>query len=81
MFTLPEILSVPMFSALGSGAVVCPTVGAVLAWMLIAAFIGSLLGVLRETLRGTARTRVAKKRVVESHLAPVAPAHDCREAA
>jgi hypothetical protein len=81
MFTLPEILSVPVFSALGSGAVVWPTVGAVLAWMLIAAFVGSSLGLLREVLRGRERTRVANKRVVESHLAPVAPAHDCRAAA
>jgi ABC-type antimicrobial peptide transport system permease subunit len=79
MFTLPEILSVPVFSALGGGAV--PTSGAVFAWMLIAAFVGSSLGVLREVLRGTARTRVANKRAVESHLAPVAPAHGCCEAA
>jgi ABC-type antimicrobial peptide transport system permease subunit len=76
---IPEILSVPVFSALGSGAV--PTSGAVLAWMLIAAFVGSLLGVLRAALRGTAQTRVANTRVVESHLAPVAPAHGCCEVA
>ncbi|MFI5398600.1 MAG: hypothetical protein ACHQ9S_23985 [Candidatus Binatia bacterium] len=80
MFT-PEILTVPVFNALGSGTVLWPTIGATLAWMLIAAFVGSSLGLLREALRGTERTRVAKKRVVESHLAPVAPAHDCCEAA
>ncbi|MFI5397907.1 MAG: hypothetical protein ACHQ9S_20405 [Candidatus Binatia bacterium] len=80
MFT-PEILTVPVFNALGSGTVLWPTVGAVLAWMLIAVFVGSSLGLLREALRGTERTRVAKKRVVESHLTPVAPAHGCGEVA
>jgi hypothetical protein len=78
---IPEILSVPVFSALGSGAVPWPTSGAVLAWMLIAVFVGSSLGLLREVLRGTERTGVAKKRVVESHPAPVAPAHGCGEVA
>jgi len=76
---IPAILSVPVLSALGIGAV--PVSGAVLPWMLIVAFMGSVLGVLREGLRGTERTRMAKKRVVESHLAPVPHAHDCREAA
>lgn len=80
MFT-PEILTIPVFSALGGGAVPWPTSGAVLVWMLIAAFVGSLLGLLREAVRGTERTRVAKKRVVESRLTPVAPAHGCGEVA
>jgi hypothetical protein len=80
MFT-PEILTVPIFSALDGGAVAWPTIGAVLAWMLIAAFVGSGLGVLREALRGPVRTRAAKKSVAEAPLAPVAPAHGCCEAA
>jgi len=80
MFT-PEILSVPVFSALDGGAVSWPTIGAVLAWMLIAAFVGSSLGLLREALRGTERTRAANKKIADSPLAPVAPAHGCCEAA
>ena len=78
---IPEILSVPVFSAMGSGAVPWPTSGAVLAWMLIAVFVGSALGLLREALRGTDRIRVANRRVVESHLAPGAPAHSCGDVA
>jgi hypothetical protein len=65
---IPKILSVPVFSVLGSGAVLSPTVGEVLASMLIAAFVGSLLGVLREGLRGTERPRAAEKTVAESDL-------------
>jgi hypothetical protein len=80
MFT-PEILTVPIFSALDGGAVAWPTIGAVLASMLIAAFVGSALGVLREGLRGIERTRTEKKTVAETHPAPVVPAHGCCEAA
>jgi hypothetical protein len=76
MFT-PEILTVPIFSVLDGGAVPWPTIGAVLAWMLIAAFVGSSLGLLREGLRGT--QRAAKKTVAEPPLAT--PAHGCCEAA
>jgi hypothetical protein len=80
MFT-PEILTVPMFSVLDGGAVAWPTIGAVLAWMLIAACVGSGLGILREAVRGPERTRAAKKTVAETHSARVAPIHVCREAA
>lgn len=80
MFTL-EILSVPVFSALSGGAVVWPTIGAVLAWMLVAAFVGSLLGLLRETLRTPLRTRAASKKSAEAPLARVASAQGCCEAA
>jgi hypothetical protein len=80
MFT-PEILTVPMFSVLDGGAVAWPTIGAVLAWMLIAACVGSGLGILREAVRGPERTRTAKKTVAETHSARVAPIHVCREAA
>jgi hypothetical protein len=79
MFT-PQILTVPIFSALDGGAVTWPTIGAVLATMLIAAFVGSALGVLREGLRGTERTRAAKKAVVETPL-PVVSVYEYREAA
>jgi hypothetical protein len=78
---IPEILTVPMFSVLDGGAVAWPTIGAVLAAMLMAAFVGSALGVLREGLRGTERTRMEKKSGAETHPAPVAPVHACREAA
>ena len=80
MFT-PEILSVPVFSMLDGGAVLWPTIGAVLVWMLIAAFVGSALGLLREGLRGTEPPRVARKKIAESRPAPIAPAHGCCETA
>ena len=80
MFT-PEILTVPVFSALGSGAVPFPTVGAVLAWMLIAAFVGSALALLREAVGQPLRKRVENKRVAELHVAPVASARECGAAA
>lgn len=80
MFT-PEIVTFPVFSMFGSGAVLWPTLGAVMAWMVIAAFVGSALGLLREGLRGTGRTRAANKQIADSPLAPVAPAQGYREAA
>jgi hypothetical protein len=80
MFT-PQMLTVPIFSALDGGAVAWPTIGAVLAAMLMAAFVGSALGVLREGLRGTERTRAEKKAVVETSPAPVASTCEYREAA
>ena len=80
MFT-PEILTVPVFSALGSGTVLWPTLGAVLAWMLIAAFVGSALGLLREAVGAPLRKRVEKRRLAELHVAPVASARECGAAA
>jgi hypothetical protein len=73
-------LSVPVFNSLGSGAVLSPTIGEVLAWMLIAALVGSLLGLLREGVRGSEGTYAEKKTAAETHPAPVAPAHGYREA-
>jgi hypothetical protein len=75
----PEILSVPVFSMLDGGAVPWPTIGAVLVWMLIAAVVGIALGFLRENLRGTEPTPVARKKMGESHVG--ATAHGCCEAA
>ncbi len=80
MFT-PEILTVPVFSALGSGTVLWPTLGAVLAWTLIAAFVGSALGLLREAVGAPLRKRVEKRRVAEVHVAPVALPRECGAAA
>jgi len=48
MFAIPEIVSLPVLSSLGSGTVLWPTLGGVLAWMLVAAVVGTLLGLLRE---------------------------------
>ncbi len=80
MFT-PEVLTVPVFGALGSGAVVYPTIGAVLVWMLTAAFVGSVLGLLREALRTPQRRRGETRRAVELPAAPAARAPEYREAA
>jgi hypothetical protein len=80
MFT-PEILTVPVFSVLDGGAVLWPTIGAVLAWMLIAAFVGSALGLLREAVGAPLRKRVENKRVAELHVAPPASARECGAAA
>ncbi len=74
MFT-PEILSVPVFSVLDNGVVAWPTIGAVLAWMFVAAGVGSLLGLLRETRPTPVRRRAAEKPAAEAHPTGVAPAH------
>ncbi len=77
MFPIPEILSDPMFSALGSGTVLYPTVGAVLAWMVIAGFVGSALGMLRDGLRAPEGRREGTRVL---HGAPQVHALRCREA-
>ncbi len=79
MFPTPELLSVPMFSALVSGTVLYPTVGAVLAWMVIAGFVGSALGMLREGLRAPEGRRASTK-VTVPHVAPGVHALRYREA-
>ncbi len=80
MFT-PEILTVPMFSALGSGAVLYPTIGLVLAWAVIVAFVGSALGVLREGLRVPEQRRADRTTVARRPVTPAAPARECCQAA
>ena len=79
MFTIPQILSLPVFSGLDAGAMQWPTIGAMLAWLVIAAFVGTTLGLLREAVSGTQRRRVA--RVAEPQLVAVAPDHGCCETA
>lgn len=69
MFT-PEIVTIPLFSALDGGMIAYPTIGAVLAWMLIAAFVGSALGLLGEAFRGTTPARVEAKTMAETRVAP-----------
>ncbi len=80
MFT-PEILTVPMFSVLGSGAVLYPTIGVVLAWAVIAAFVGSVLGLLREGLGAAEQRRADHTKVVHRPATPAAVARECWHAA
>lgn len=79
MFTLPQILSLPVLSGLDAGAMQWPTIGAVLASLLIAAFVGTMLGLLREAVIGTQRRRAEK--VAEPQHAAVTRDHGCCEAA
>lgn len=85
MFYTPEILTMPVFSAMGSGAVPEPSVGVVLAWVLVAAFVGSVLGLLREAMRGNKTNRVENaepsRAAAEIHIAPEVRAGDYRDAA
>jgi hypothetical protein len=79
MFTLPQILSLPVLSGLDAGAIRSPTIGAVLASLLIATLVGTALGLLREAVTGTQRRRAEK--VAEPQPAAVASDHGCCEAA
>jgi hypothetical protein len=82
MFSLPQIVVTPILASLGSGSANWPTVGAVIAWSLFAALVGSALGILREYTRTTqalGRSDGSTEAVV-SHQ-PVAFDHGHREAA
>ena len=60
MFIFPQIFSAPLLSGLSNGTADSPTLGVVLAWLLIAALVGSALGILRERSRVMpAKTRKA----------------------
>ncbi len=80
MFT-PQILSIPVLSVLGSGTVLYPTVGAVLAWTVIAAFVGSALGLLRESLRPAKRRDARAAKAADRPVAPVLRPEECCEVA
>jgi hypothetical protein len=82
MFSLPQIVVTPILASLGSGSATWPTVGAVMAWALFAALVGSALGILREYTRTThALDRSdGTNEVMISH-PPVAFDHGHREAA
>jgi len=80
MFTLPQIITSPLLANLGSGAATWPTVGALLAWAMIAALVGSALGILREYRRNAA-TPAASERVVSLQAIVHDPTHGHREAA
>jgi hypothetical protein len=48
MFGLPQFIVAPILSSLGSGSAAWPTIGAVIGWSLVAALVGSALGILRQ---------------------------------
>lgn len=72
MFTLPQILSLPALSGLDAGTLQWPAIGLVLAWFVIAAFVGISLGFLRECASGPAK-RTASDEHPSVRLVP--PAH------
>ena len=59
MFAFPEIISAPVLSSLGTGGELWPTAGGVLAWMLLAALVGSALGILRQVTTNSVSARRA----------------------
>jgi biotin transporter BioY len=79
MFTLPQIMSLPVFSGFDAGVMQWPTIGAVLAALLIAALVGTVLGLLREAVSPTRRGRVDK--MAERKIAAVADDHRYPKAA
>ena len=79
MFTLPQIVSVPLLNSLGSGTMVFPTVGIVLAWFMVAALVGAGLGILRQAIYGAP---TATRSANDTHKAPSLDAdHAHQEAA
>jgi len=80
MFTLPQVFAIPLLNSLGSGASTWPTVGAVFAWAMIAALVGSALGILREYRRDVS-TRVDDEQIVSFPTIAHDSTHGHREAA
>ncbi len=84
MFALPHILSIPDVSGLYVAAIDWPTVGLFLGWLVIAAFVGSVLGFLREyTSRPQTSPRISTPNVRElrADVVEFQNNHDHREAA
>lgn len=48
MFALAQFVGSPVLNSFGSGGVDYPTLALVVGWMLVAALVGSFLGILRE---------------------------------
>jgi hypothetical protein len=48
MFALPSFFTVPALASFGAVAFDAPSIGAILGWSLIAALVGTGLGILRE---------------------------------
>lgn len=49
MFTIPGVVSLPALTGVGTFAIDWPAIGVVLAWMLVAALVGSALGALQSS--------------------------------
>ena len=47
MYAIPQLMAVPVLTGVGMTTFEWPALGAFLAWMLIAAFVGTGLGALR----------------------------------
>lgn len=48
MFTIPNLMALPVFGGFAAGTSLLWPIGVVLGWMLVAALVGSFLGMLRE---------------------------------
>ena len=81
MFALPQMLSVPIFSSFDLGAVAWPTIGAVLAWLLIAALVGTALGMLREVAAGAQQSRRAATPAARPRAIGASRTASCEQAA
>ena len=54
MFAFPQIVGLPLLTGLDGGIASAPTLGVVFTWMLLAALVGTGLGILREATRARA---------------------------
>lgn len=82
MFSFPQIAASPIFNGIGSGTIEWPTIGAVLGFFLVAAFVGTILGMLRDSAKRSAPAQLTL--VSRDAVRPVNAArlcHDHREAA
>jgi hypothetical protein len=57
MFGFPQVVSLPFLSGVAADSVQWPWIGAFLAWVLIAALVGTSLGFLRDYLRNASEQR------------------------
>ena len=83
MFTLPYVISAPAVIGLNFGSMDWPTAGVFLAWMAVAALVGSALGFLREHTSPQHRTKPAASNVhpLWADMVESPRYHDHREAA
>jgi len=69
MYTFPQVISVPLLSGAYVGSLDWPGMGSFLAWTLVAAFVGVILGVLRSMGRGAPEDN-GRQRVAQVHSFP-----------
>lgn len=83
MFALPKLLSLPVLGGLYGSVLDWPAIGPVLAWFVIAAFVGVSLGFLRELTSGSGPRRDAVHEPRVLRFVPPEPRGGCehREAA